>query len=426
MIAMLLEFSCANFRSINGKCTISLLGQGISDASEANFTLLHKKLKVLKTAALYGANSSGKSNIIRAFASMIGHIMDSVKLNENDELDFDPFRLSSAQNKPTFFELLFTLNKKTYRYGFEYNSKSIQGEWLYSSSIGGKTEKVLFIRNEEGIGVELKNFPEGENKEEHTNTNRLFLSLCAQLGGELSKQIITEFTRMNVISGIQSGRYAGFSKIMLHKHLDGCDEAVAFFNKMKLGFDGIETVEKEIDSTSLPIEMPEELKEKLIEELKGKRSIDLYSRHKVYNTHGKVVDTVSFDIDEESEGTKKLIQLSGPIFNTLAEGKILWIDELDAKMHPLISQYIVALFNDPKTNPHNAQLIFSTHDTHLLSSKLLRRDQIWFTEKDEREQTDLYNMMDIVLPDGNKPRSDSNFERNYIAGRYGAIPYINE
>ena len=93
-------------------------------------------------------------------------------------------------------------------------------------------------------------------------------------------------------------------------------------------------------------------------------------------------------------------------------------------MHPLISQYIIRLFNNSESNPHNAQLIFSTHDTHLLSSKLLRRDQIWFTEKDNKEQTDLYCLTDIVLSDGSVPRNDTNYEKNYIAGRYGAIPYI--
>ena len=104
--------------------------------------------------------------------------------------------------------------------------------------------------------------------------------------------------------------------------------------------------------------------------------------------------------------------------------KQLVIDELDAKMHPLISQYIIELFNNPETNPKNAQLIFTTHDTHLLSQKILRRDQIWFTEKDSKERTDLYSLIDIVLPDGTKPRNDANYEKNYIAGRYGAIPYI--
>lgn len=423
---MLLEFSCANFRSINHKCTLSLLGQGISDMPKDNHVSLSKNLKVLKTAALYGANSSGKSNIIRAFASMISHIINSVKLNDNDDLDFDPFKLSSEQGEATFFETIFTSNNKTFRYGFEFDKDSIRGEWLYSSNIGGKREKILFIRNEEGIGVNEQLFQEGVDKEENTNKNRLFLSLCAQLGGILSKQIIAEFKRMNVISGIQGQGYSGYSKLMLHKHLTGYEDAIKFFNKLRLGFDGIETVEQEFDISLLPPEMPDNMKDELIKELKGKRSINLYSRHKIYSKRGVAVGTTKFDIDEESEGTKKLIQLSGPIFDTLAEGNVLWVDELDAKMHPLISQYIVDLFNDNTTNPHNAQLIFSTHDTHLLSAKLLRRDQIWFTEKDQSEQTDLYNMMDIELPDGSKPRSDSNFERNYIAGRYGAIPYINE
>ena len=116
--------------------------------------------------------------------------------------------------------------------------------------------------------------------------------------------------------------------------------------------------------------------------------------------------------------------MAGHIFEVLDSGWVLVIDELDAKMHPLISQQIIKLFNDPKTNPNNAQLIFTTHDTHLLSSKMLRRDQIWFTEKNDVEQTDLYCLTDIVLPDGSKPRNDANYEKNYIAGRYGAIPYI--
>lgn len=123
-------------------------------------------------------------------------------------------------------------------------------------------------------------------------------------------------------------------------------------------------------------------------------------------------------------GTTKLFNLSGVLFEALKGGYTLVVDEMDASMHPLISQQLIMLFNDPETNPKNAQLIFNTHDTHLLSSGLLRRDQIWFTEKNHSEETDLYNMMDIVFPDGTKPRNDANYEKNHIAGRYGAIPYI--
>lgn len=421
---MLLEFTCANFRSISHKCTLSLKAQGISDAPQDNVVKLGTNTKVLKTAAIYGANSSGKSNMIKAFLSMIYHIIESVRLNDGDKLIYDPFKLSIAKDRPTYFEVMFILNNTTYRYGFEFTESTIVGEWLYSSPVGGKREKYLFIRTKDGIGVNEKTFVEGIGKESSTMENRLFLSLCAQLNGELSKSIIAKLKEMNAISGLESRGYSGYSKIMLHHREKGYDSAIEFFNKTQLGFESIETTEADFDESILPEDLPAELREGLIKQLSGKKAIELFSKHNIYNKNGDVVGFTVFDIEDESEGTKKLIELSGPIFDTLANGQVLWIDELDAKMHPLISQHIVELFNNPKTNPLNAQLIFSTHDTHLLSSKLLRRDQIWFTEKDAMEQTDLYNMMDIELPDGNKPRNDSNYERNYIAGRYGAIPFI--
>lgn len=422
---MLLEFSCANFRSIHKVCTLSMVAQKITDEPKNNIAYINDKLNILKTAAIYGANSSGKSNILNAFSTMVAHILQSVKLNEGEELYFDPFRLSSIQGKPTYYEAKFILNDIIYRYGFEHNATEIVSEWLYSTSIEKKKEQVLFLRNKDGIGVNEKTFPEGIDKEESTVQNRLFMSLCAQLNGEKSKQIIEKFRTFNAISGIYVHRYANYSKKMLHNHLDGYEDAIKFFKEVQLGFDSIQTTESDFDRSTLPIDMPKEIKEGLINELKDKKNIELFSRHNIYNKKGNIVGSTFFDIEEaESAGTNKLIQLSGPIFDTLTNGYTLLIDELDAKMHPLISQYIVNLFNDPKMNTKNAQLIFTTHDTHLLSSKMLRRDQIWFTEKDASEQTDLYNMMNIELPDGSKPRSDANYKRNYIAGRYGAVPYI--
>ena len=421
---MLLEFTCANFRSINHKCTLSLRAQGLSDVPKDNVCHITKNVKVLRTAALYGANSSGKTNVICAFLFMVHHVVESVRLNDSDKLRYDPFRLSLTSGKPTFFEAVFIVEGRTFRYGFEFNESRIMGEWLYSSPIGGKREKCLFIRTEDGIGVNEKNFPEGIGKEASTNDNRLFVSLCAQLKGEISQAIISKFETMNVISGLESRGYSTYSKVMLHTKREGYDGAIKFFDRVQLGFNAIETKEKDFDESALPQDLPAEMKEGLVRQFSGKKAIELFSRHNVYDKSGTVVGSTIFDINEESEGTRKLIVLSGPIFDTLANGKVLWVDELDAKMHPLISKHIVELFNNPKTNPYNAQLIFSTHDTHLLSSKLLRRDQIWFTEKDKMEQTDLYNMMDIDLPDGSKPRNDSNYERNYIAGRYGAVPFI--
>lgn len=227
----------------------------------------------------------------------------------------------------------------------------------------------------------------------------------------------------NVISGLESDGYQGFSKFMFHTHKEGCEEALAFFHSLELGFEHLETLEEE---AIVPKDLPSELRAFWSKQLTGKKTISLQAVHHKYNRDGKIVGDEKFDVEEkESAGTRKLIDLAGPIFDTLERGATLVVDELDAKMHPLISMHIIKLFNSNGYNPHGAQLVFSTHDTHLLSSRLLRRDQIWFTEKDEKEQTDLYSMMDIVLPDGTKPRNDSNYEKNYINGRYGAIPYIN-
>lgn len=212
---------------------------------------------------------------------------------------------------------------------------------------------------------------------------------------------------------------------MLHKKLIGCEESLNFFKTLKLGFKDLLTSEAEFDPSEIPDDMPKNLKTKIIKELTGQKMVKLDASHNKFDKNGNVVGEVYWDRDDnESQGTNKIIDLSGPIFDTLASGKLLVIDELDAKLHPLITTHIVNLFNDPKTNSNNAQLLFATHDTNLLSSELFRRDQIWFTEKDRFEQTDLYSLYNFNLPDGTKVRNDGNFEKNYIRGRYGAIPFI--
>ena len=197
--------------------------------------------------------------------------------------------------------------------------------------------------------------------------------------------------------------------MQFHTRRNASAEAMRFFKTLQLGFNGISTHE---EKTIISNDM-------------SAYHIEIESVHNLYDKKGNACGQINFPFDEkESSGTRKLFDMSGPIFDTLEKGSTLVIDELDAKMHPLISQQIIRLFNSTRSNPHNAQLIFTTHDTHLLSTKMLRRDQIWFTEKNDAEQTDLYCLTDIVLPDGTKPRNDANYEKNYIAGRYGAIPYI--
>jgi len=419
---MLVEFTVGNFLSFKDKKTLSFKAASISELPENIVNI--NKYNLLRSAVVYGANSSGKSNLIRSLERMKDVLLSSVKLNDNDKLDYTPFLLSNQyDDKPTHFEIEFIISENKYRYGFEYNNIEIVNEWFYIKA-GTKKEMPQFIRTIDGIGV-YEAFIEGKGKEASTNNNRLFISLVAQLGGAISKSIIKWFESYNVLSGIEHKDYKGFTLRMLHKNDNGCEESLSLFKKLKLGFQGIDFKESEFNIAELPKDFSEKLKTKLSKGLDGKTFLSLKTIHNKYDKTGKIIDTVLFDKDaQESEGTKKIIDLSGPIFDTLISGQILIIDELDAKLHPLITKQIVSLFNNPNTNQKNAQLIFATHDTNLLSSDLFRRDQIWFTEKDETEQTDLYSLIEFKLPDGSKVRNDSNLEKNYIRGRYGAIPFI--
>ena len=419
---MIVQFTVGNFLSFNAKQVLNLEAKGISELKTNICTF--KAEKILRSMVIYGANSSGKSNLIKAMERMREVVLSSVRLNDSDELEYSPFLLSiETDSLPTFFEIIFWKESIRYRYGFEYNLRQIENEWLFAGK-SEKSEKTLFIRIIEGIAVDAK-YKEGVGIESKTNNNRLFVSLVAQLGGPISKQILEFFKNYNVLSGLDHNDYKGFTTRMLHKNLNGCEESLELYQKLKLGFQDIKAIESDFNLSEIPENLTDELRLKLVKDLTGKRNISLKTVHNKYDKKGEIVDFVLFDkLKNESEGTNKIIDLSGPIFDTLKFGKALIIDELDAKLHPLITMRIVELFNSPISNTKNAQLIFATHDTNLLGEELFRRDQIWFTEKDEHEQTELYSLYDFNLPDGSKVRNDSNLEKNYIRGRYGAIPFI--
>lgn len=417
---MLIEFTVGNFLSFYARRTLSLRAAAISDLDHSFEVGRHK---LLPAAVIYGANSSGKSNLLKALAAMRNVLLQSVKLNDGEQLEYSPFLLAEKSDvEPTFFEIEFLIDDKKIRYGYEYNQTHIVSEWLYETTV--KAEKPLFVRTEEGIGV-ADSFKEGHGKEEATNDNRLFVSLVAQLGGETCKKIIAWFQGCNLISGLSNQGYNSFTMKMLHNKLEGFDLAINLFRKLQLGFEDIVVSDGNISTDFVRESMAIYQRKEMADESDSDRKMTLKTTHYKYDKAGNKIKKVSFDKNQnESEGTKKIIDLTGPVFDTLIHGKVLIVDELDAKLHPLLTREIVSLFNRVETNPKHAQLLFATHDTNLLSADLFRRDQVWFTEKDEVEQTDLYNLVEFRLPDGSKVRNDSNLERNYIRGRYGAIPYI--
>ena len=193
--------------------------------------------RLLPVAVFYGANSSGKSNLLSAIHTMRQIVINSVRLNNGDKLPYDPFALDTVSGgRSTFFEIRFVSRYSVYRYGFEYNSTEIISEWLYEKSSNMPDEKELFLRAADEIEVSGENFQEGVGKEGLTNSNRLFLSLVAQLKGEISNSLMKWFETCNSLSGIDSEGYMGFTLRMFKEHLAGADEAQALFKTLQLGF----------------------------------------------------------------------------------------------------------------------------------------------------------------------------------------------
>lgn len=423
---MLVNFTFQNFRSFRDEKTLSMEAGSIKELKES--VIQKESYRLLPAAVMYGANSSGKSNVLLALMTMRSVLLGSVRLNPTDELYFQPFKLDLiSANTPTSFEIQFLLDDVKYRYGFDYDKTHIRKEWLYEKCTGQR-EFNLFLRVDNEFEVSKTRFPEGIGKESATPSNRLFVSLVAQLNGAKSMCILDWFNNCNYLSGMDSQGYEGFTLQMFSNHLEGCRQALDFFHHTQLGFNELLVTEKSFSDETISgkMQIPEALRSKLVEELKGKKIMEAKTTHNIYDEQGNVSGIGTFDKDEmESEGTKKVIEMSGPIFDTLRLGKVLIVDELDAKLHPLLTRSILQLFMNPETNPHGAQLIFATHDTNLLNLAYLRRDQIWFTEKDKTESTDLYSLLEFKDENGTKIRNDRSVQKDYINGRYGAIPFLN-
>lgn len=406
---MLIEFSVANYLSFKDKKTLSLEATAIKEFPEN--VIDAGRYKLLRSVAIYGANSSGKSNLIKAMEKMEKIISNSGKYSSTDEIEIIPFLLNpETENKPSFFEILILIEGTRYRYGFEVDRKSIQSEWLYECK--ASTEKQLFIRDNNNIEV-TDDFPEGKGVEEKTRDNALFLSMVDQNNGVLSKKIMGWFKSQSVLSGLTHESHKYFTSALLNNPtLIGLHSLInKILNSLDLGFTNF----------------------KLIEYDRPSNKNHVLTQHNRYDNKGNIVESYEFDLlKQESSGTNKLYDLAGHLAYSLWRGSPVFIDELDAKLHPLITIALIKLFNSPehnKINPinkTNAQLIFATHDSNLLTSGNFRRDQIYFTEKDRMEATDLYSLVEYKEEDGTKVRNDRSFEKDYIEGRYGAIPYVGD
>lgn len=399
---MLVNFTFKNYRSFKNEMTLSMEAASIQELSDAVVKSCDEEL--LPVAVMYGANSSGKSNVLKALKAMRDVLLNSVKLNPKDRLEAEPFSLDlTSGDEPTSFEIQFTLNNSKFRYGFDYTAEAIVAEWLYEKR-PGEREFELFLRSGKEFKISKTRFAEGLGKQTATPDNRLFVSLVAQLNGKVSQSILDWFSNIEYMSGMDGYGYAGKTLRTIFYQEDGKEEIMNLLYQTHLGFNGIQ----------VSMNLGEE------------DSVDSKTIHDIYDADGKVVGQKEFPTDKmESEGTKKMIEIAGPIVDAIRLGKILIVDELDAKLHPFLTRKIIGLFMNKEFNQTGAQLIFATHDTNLLNIQYLRRDQIWFTEKDKSDSTDLYSLVEFRDDSGNKVRNDRNIEKDYINGRYGAIPFMS-
>jgi uncharacterized protein len=437
---MFVQFRLGNYLSFKDIATFSMVGYTPIKEHESEGPFCNVfydptgKNKLLKSSVLYGANGSGKSNLLSAMGFFRKFILTSSNDKQaTDEINVLRFLLSTkTDNAPSFFEMIFFVEDIRYRFGFETDKEKIHSEWLFSlKNEASAKETKLFTREFQDIKYNRQFFKEGRGLEDKTRPNALFLSTVAQLNGDIATQILRWFrTNFNVISGLEDTTTSyTISKFQKDKHFQKV--VVEFFKSIQIGFDDIEIEENEVLDSKMLLKTLLQSKAMdtatEVEETKNRLDnggeVSISTLHKKFNGAAEFVKYETMDFDLESKGTRKIFSLLGPIINTIQSGKIIIIDELDSRLHTLLTTELIKLFHSKINN--KAQLIFASHDTNLLRKDIFRRDQIWFTEKDRISATDLYSLVEYKINQATI-RNDASFEKDYLLGKYGAIPFLGD
>lgn len=420
---MLVEFKIGNFLSFKDVATFSMVASSDTEHIETNVIPVDNKLKLIKSAAVYGANASGKTNLFKAMVFMRKYILKSSEGTSTKRIPVEKFRLSTETEKmPSTFEATFLIDNIRYRYGFQVDEEQVHNEWLFF--VPTLREATLFLRGKNKIKIG-PHFKEGRGLEGKTRPNALFLSVADQFNGEIAKKILKWFHDFQIISGIDEEGYAGFTISRLDDK-EYKDFTIKFLKVADLGIKEIQkkSTPTPIKKEDLPEDIPEKLKELLLSE--SIMEIEISTIHQKYDENNNPTSDEKFDFSDcESAGTQALFAFSAPIYDTLRNGGVLVIDELTSKLHPLLTRSIIEIFHcynsaNDNNSKSRAQLIFASHDTNILTNQFFRRDQIWFTQKDEYGATELYSLEEYRV------RKDASFNKGYMLGKYGAIPFIGD
>lgn len=412
-----------NFRSIKDPVVLGFVKSNRKKSDLPNYIPI-ANMELASTTVIYGANASGKSNVLRAFKALEYLVSNSTKLGPDDKLSpFEPFRLSSGwEHKPTTIAIDFLVESTHYQYTLAFSEKRIELEKLVYYPSG--REALLFERTT-GKEMDFGDYFKGEKKtiEKLTLPNQLFLSKAAENNAESALPVFHFFkNNLKVYPFLNQYKESGLERFYAKRLADEPQSAFAkrlsaLICALDTGIHSVSAKETDWKTVKFPANIPENLKTKIQEDYR----YEIKTVHGFFDDKNKNAGATDFDIEQESTGTRSLLSLGGIIIDALEKGSVLVIDEFEKNLHPIITSYLIKLFNEKIFNPKNAQLIFATHDVTQLNESLFNRDQVWFTQKDEFGATELIRCSDIK-----GLRLHAPLDKWYVSGRLGGTAIIND
>ncbi|MCA9397510.1 AAA family ATPase [candidate division WWE3 bacterium] len=407
----IIEFSVENWGPFKDKAVFSM-----SARKSDGHTFCSNGENLLKTSLIFGPNASGKSSLLDALYVMKQAIIYSANTTENGEeakrIVHRPFLGSrSSIEQPTKYEIIFSVENPqekdngVYKYSFSVLQDAVTEEILAEINTKG-TEKLLIERTVDKVETsdefrEVSNFIKNQSD---LRKDTLFLSFLAQLNNNFAVTILDFFRNVNVISGIHNF-YVNYTIKKFQEDESFRKKVLEYLREADFCIKDAEVRTTEADDSTG----------------KMRKFLNIFFSHPVFGKDNKEVHNFELPLESESDGTNSFFQILGPILDTLEKGKILFIDELDNSLHPLLTRFIVDLFDSEVVNVNNAQLVATTHDTSLLSNKRMIKDQFWFTEKDNYGSAKLFSLAEFA---GSDLRNDSEYSKKYLEGRFGALPVV--
>lgn len=395
---MLCQFTFKNYKSYKNETTIEMQAENISEFKETLLKSPKDGKKFLPVSVIYGPNAGGKSNALEALVGLIGSVIAPVIFVKGgtkiDNIPIVPYKFTSNPRETTDFEIFYRINKNEYRYNISFLGEEIYYEALYILTENAKKPTKIFVRNKNKIevGEELKK----EKVNINNNINMPFLSFLAISYNIKTINIAIQFFLSTSLLNCSDDN---FENILMHFMFEDPKIKEEFLKLLKI---------MDIDIIDYRVEKLPDVKD----------GIKLFTKHRVNNKEYEL------NLVEESRGTQKLFALLPRIIISLKNGNLTVIDEMDAKLHPKLIQYIIELYKDKEINKKGAQLIITSHDLTTMTKDVFRRDEILFAAKDRENSSDIYSLYEIRDTNGQHISTKTAYNKQYMEGRYGADPYL--